>query len=95
MKQFIDYIPLLVFFTVWAMDERAIEIVLTALRLREGLDLNKLNTLTNNLHSKEIINKNALNELSKSGLLNLDNSVVKVTKKGSPILNTILYKILC
>ncbi len=26
MKQFIDYIPLLVFFTVWAMDERAIEI---------------------------------------------------------------------
>ena len=76
-------------------NERAIEIVLTALRLREGLDLNKLNTLTNNLHSKEIINKNALNELSKSGLLNLDNSVVKVTKKGSPILNTILYKILC
>ena len=76
-------------------NERAIEIVLTALRLREGLDLNKLNTLTNNLHSKEIINKNALNELSKSGLLNLDNSVVKVTKKGSPVLNTILYKILC
>ena len=76
-------------------NERAIEIVLTALRFREGLDLNKLNTLTNNLHSKEIINKNALNELSKSGLLNLDNSVVKVTKKGSPILNTILYKILC
>ena len=26
MKQFIDYIPLLVFFTVWAMDERAINI---------------------------------------------------------------------
>jgi len=26
MKQFIDYIPLLVFFTVWAMDERSIEI---------------------------------------------------------------------
>lgn len=26
MKQFIDYIPLLVFFTVWAMDERAVEI---------------------------------------------------------------------
>ena len=76
-------------------NERAKEIVLTALRLREGLDLNKLNTLTNNLHSKEIINKNALSELSKSGLLNLDNSVVKVTKKGSPVLNTILYKILC
>ena len=62
---------------------------------KKSLDLNKLNTLTNNLHSREIINKNALNELSKSGLLNLDNSVVKVTKKGSPILNTILYKILC
>ena len=76
-------------------NERAKEIVLTALRLIEGLDLNKLNTLTNNLHSKEIINKNSLNELSKYGLLNLDNSVVKVTKKGSPILNTILYKILC
>lgn len=26
MKQFIDYIPLLVFFTVWAMDERSIEL---------------------------------------------------------------------
>jgi intracellular septation protein len=26
MKQFIDYIPLLVFFTVWAMDERAVNI---------------------------------------------------------------------
>lgn len=26
MKQFIDYIPLLVFFSVWAMDERAINI---------------------------------------------------------------------
>ena len=26
MKQFIDYIPLLVFFTVWAMDERVVEI---------------------------------------------------------------------
>ena len=26
MKQFIDYIPLLVFFTVWAMDERSVEI---------------------------------------------------------------------
>ncbi|MEQ8955555.1 MAG: inner membrane-spanning protein YciB [Gammaproteobacteria bacterium] len=26
MKQFIDYIPLLVFFTVWALDERSIEI---------------------------------------------------------------------
>lgn len=26
MKQFIDYIPLLVFFTVWAMDERAVTI---------------------------------------------------------------------
>ena len=76
-------------------NERAKEIVLTALRLREGLDLNKLNTLTKNLHSKKVINKNALNELSKSGLLNLDNSVVKVTKKGSPLLNTILYKILC
>ena len=76
-------------------NERAKEIVLTALRLREGLDLNKLNTLTKNLHSKEIINKKALDELSKYGLLNLNKSVVKVTKKGSPILNTILYKILC
>jgi intracellular septation protein len=26
MKQFIDYIPLLVFFTVWAMDERSVSI---------------------------------------------------------------------
>lgn len=26
MKQFIDYIPLLIFFTVWAMDERAVNI---------------------------------------------------------------------
>ena len=26
MKQFIDYIPLLVFFTFWAMDERAVSI---------------------------------------------------------------------
>jgi len=26
MKQFIDYIPLLVFFTVWALDERAVNI---------------------------------------------------------------------
>ncbi len=26
MKQFIDYIPLLVFFTIWAMDEQSIEI---------------------------------------------------------------------
>jgi len=26
MKQFIDYIPLLVFFTVWAMDERTVEL---------------------------------------------------------------------
>ncbi len=26
MKQLIDYIPLLVFFSVWAMDERAISI---------------------------------------------------------------------
>ena len=26
MKQFIDYIPLLVFFTVWAMDERTVSI---------------------------------------------------------------------
>jgi len=76
-------------------NERAKEIVLTTLRLREGLDLNKLNTLTNNLHSKEIINEYALNELTKSGLLNLNNSVVKVTKKGAPILNAILYKILC
>ena len=41
------------------------------------------------------INKNALNELSKSGFLNLDKSTVKVTKKGAPILNAILYKILC
>ncbi len=26
MKQFIDYIPLLIFFTVWALDERTVEI---------------------------------------------------------------------
>ncbi|PPR29828.1 MAG: Oxygen-independent coproporphyrinogen-III oxidase-like protein YqeR [Alphaproteobacteria bacterium MarineAlpha9_Bin2] len=74
--------------------ERAKEIILTALRLEEGLNLNNLRILTNNICINDICKTEVLTELSAMGLINFNKSTIKVTKKGAYVLNSILYKIL-
>ena len=78
----------------WNNKERAKEIILTALRLEEGLNLNNLRILTNNICINDICKTEALTELSTLGLINFNKSTIKVTKKGAYVLNSILYKIL-
>ena len=74
--------------------ERVQEILLTSLRLTKGIDIKKVfNNL--NINSKNnIIDKNELRKFKKLNLIEENNSFLKITRKGFPILNYITNKLI-
>lgn len=74
--------------------ERAQEVLLTGLRLTKGIKIKTLlsNTNTNNIDA--FININNLEKFKKLGLIDMNNSVLKITNKGFPVLNAIINKLI-
>ena len=68
--------------------------MLTGLRLTKGIKIKTLlsNTNTNNIDA--FININNLEKFKKLGLIDMNNSVLKITNKGFPVLNAIINKLI-
>ena len=73
---------------------RAKEILLTGLRLRKGVNIKKLFDNLNIKQKNLIIDENEYYKLSKLGLIETFNNVLRITDKGVPILNHIINKII-
>jgi oxygen-independent coproporphyrinogen-3 oxidase len=74
--------------------ERAQEILLTGLRLNKGINTRILFKKLNINNKDQIIDIKALQRLEKLNLIETNNSLIKVTKKGFPILNHITSKLI-
>ncbi len=72
---------------------RAQEILILAMRLCEGIDLNNLCQISN-ATIDEIIDMKKLGYLSDIGLVDLNNNNLRITKKGVLVLNSILSQII-
>jgi len=74
--------------------ERAQEILLTNLRLTKGINLKELFDNANISSLDSFINISSLSELQGLGLIKANNSTLKITNKGLPVLNTVINKLL-
>lgn len=73
---------------------RVKEILLTGLRIRKGVNIEKLFDNLNIQKDDSIINKKECGNLNKLGLIENNNDILRITKKGIPVLNHILNKII-
>jgi len=71
-----------------ATDDHLTEFLLMGMRLREGVDLGRLDALGGQIY------RNNINNLSDSGLVELQDDHCRVTDKGRPVLNGVLREIL-
>jgi oxygen-independent coproporphyrinogen-3 oxidase len=69
-------------------DDLANEFLVMGLRLYEGIDLSRLETIT-----KRPIYESALSELGDDGWIQIDDRRLRVTDKGMPLLNAIIAKL--
>ena len=74
--------------------QRAKEILLTSLRLTNGLNIAELKNLCNLNSLEKIIDKNMCNILEKEKFLKIENNNISITNKGFPVLNSIIKKII-
>ena len=74
-------------------DERALEIIMMGMRLKEGLEKNKFNTLTGRPLA-EYINQENVDFLIENQLLEENQTTLKATPEGLKCLNALLEKIL-
>ncbi len=72
-----------------AAEDQAIEYLMMSMRLTEGSDLRRYNTLTEHPLSPERVN-----HLKDLGMINATDSGLKTTAKGRPLLNSILSELL-
>ena len=74
--------------------QRAKEILLTGLRLTSGIKLSEVKKLCNINNFEKIIDKNFLQTLIKNKFINNNDNTISVTKKGFPVLNSIIRKLI-
>ena len=74
--------------------ERAKEILLTGLRLTNGIKLSEIKKLCNITNFESVMNKNFTQILIKENFININDNLISVTKKGFPVLNSIIKKLI-
>lgn len=74
--------------------ERAKEVLLTSLRLNKGIDIKQTNKKLNISYENNILDRNELRKFKELNLIEENDSCLKVTKKGFPILNYITNKLI-
>ena len=74
--------------------ERAQEILLTGLRLYNGINIQVLLKKLKLNSENEIIDIVELKKFKKLGLIDINKSIIKITKQGFPVLNHITSKLL-
>ena len=74
-------------------NERIEELVLSGLRLSQGLDAQRFGRLSGT-DFLTALNTTALNELSTAGLIELDSTGLRTTRQGRLMLNTIIQRLL-
>jgi coproporphyrinogen III oxidase-like Fe-S oxidoreductase len=74
--------------------ERAQEILLTSLRLTKGLKIKALLKFTNTDKVESFLNLDNCKMLKNQGFIEMNNSLIKITNKGFPVLNSLISKII-
>ena len=74
--------------------QRAKEILLTGLRLTNGINLSEIKKLCKINNFENIIDKNFSHVLIKENFININDNLISVTKKGFPVLNSIIKKLI-
>ncbi|MEM6681042.1 MAG: coproporphyrinogen III oxidase, partial [Pseudomonadota bacterium] len=72
--------------------DRAEEIVLTSLRLSEGLDIEAASALAG-FRVSELMDRDALGQLQRGGWLVVSNGIVRLTPKAQPVANHIVNQL--
>jgi len=74
--------------------ERAQEILLTNLRLTKGLKIKALLKIANADKIESFLNLDNCEMLKDQGFIEMNSSIIKITDKGFPVLNSLLSKII-
>jgi oxygen-independent coproporphyrinogen-3 oxidase len=78
---------------VLSAEERADELLLSGLRLSDGISLASIADIVGIKGASDFVDMNAVNDICSDGFLEYSRDNLKTTTKGMPVLNSILAKI--